>query len=466
MAKTLIRGAKAVVSCDEKDSIYHNVDILVDGPAVAAIGPGLPAGDALVIDAAGMLVYPGLVNTHHHFFQAFVRNLTTIDRPNLHLLDWLEEIYKVFVLMDEECIYYTALVCMADLLKHGCTSAFDQHYCYTPLAGCAGIDRQFEAARQTGIRFFAGRGTNTLPPALGGNMPMGMLENTETYLADCRRLIDTYHDDSLYAMRQVVMAPCQPVNCLPETFTETVRMARGAGVRMHTHLCEGENAQMLARYGKRSIAWCRDTGFLGPDVWVAHGRETLPEEYAILAESGTGISYCPAPAMMGGSETIDMKAMSAAGIVISLGCDGCATNDGSNLLDSVRLGYLIQTSCSKQRGGCIQPSDMLRAATVNGAKALGRSRDLGSLAAGKAADLFMVDSRRLELAGALHDPASLPAKVGFGREVDLTMVNGKVVFQKGVLAGVDEAELAAQAERCVDAVLRQHCGVFAPYHHR
>ena len=160
---------------------------------------------------------------------------------------------------------------------------------------------------------------------------------------------------------------------------------------MHTHLGEGETAGIEERYGMRTLDWCEKIGFIGEDVWYAHGWELLPEEFSILANHGTGISHCPSPAILGGFPILDIKAMQEAGVLISLGCDGSATNDSSNLLDALRIGYLMQTWHTKQRGGTVSAYDMLKVATIQGAKTLGRT-DLGSLEVGKAADLFMVDT--------------------------------------------------------------------------
>ena len=317
--KILIRNADAIVTCDDADRVLYHSDILLSGGRIEAVGRDLSAGGAQVIDAAGKYVYPGLVNTHHHFFQAFVRNLMTIDRPGLTLMQWLDDIYKVFVRINGDVIFYASAACMADLIKHGCTCSVDHQYCYTPATGITAVDRQMEAANMMGFRFVAARGTNTLPRWQGSTIPDEMCETTAAYLDDCQRLLALYHDPAPFSMRQIVLAPCQPINCTEDTFTETIRLARSAGVHMHTHLCEGENSSMVRRFGVRSLEWCRRIGFTGSDIWLAHGRETLPEEYPLLAESGMGISHCPAPTMLGGSEILDIPGMRKAGIPLGLG---------------------------------------------------------------------------------------------------------------------------------------------------
>lgn len=460
--RILIKNAAAIVTCDSSDSIFRNCDMLIEGPEIKSIGPDLAAEGAEIIDARNFFIYPGLINTHHHFFQTFVRNLTTVDYPNMSVLDWIREIYQIFKRIDADCVYYSSLVAMADLVKHGCTTAFDHQYCFPRHAGRELVDRQFEAADQLGIRYHAGRGANTLPMGEGSTIPDEMLETTDEFLADCQRLIERYHEDAPFGMRQIVVAPCQPINCYRETFTESLSLARDKGVFLHTHLGEGENPNMVERWGKRSLDWCAELGFVGEDVWYAHGWELLPEEYDLMSKTGTGLSHCPAPAVLGGFPIIDIPAMQVAGMRLSLGVDGSATNDGSSLLDSLRMAFLAQSYNAKRRGAAPTPYQMLKICTKGGADILGRSR-LGSLEPGNGADLFMVDVHRLEYAGTLHDPANLLARVGVAGPVDLTMINGKVVYRDGHFTGIDERALFEQAENVCNRIIRNNNPAYSKF---
>ena len=295
----LFKNVKAIVSCDDHDRVYRDSDVLTDGCQILEIGCDLESSGAAVIDGRDKFMYPGLINTHHHFFQSFVRNLVTIDRPNMSVMQWLETVQPTFSKVTDDVVYYASLTAMTDLIKHGCTTAYDQHYLFMPGFCDDPIARQMDAASLLGMRFIAGRGGSTLPMADGSFIPDIMCETTDRFLSDCDRLIDAFHDPSPFAMRQVVISPTQPVSCKRETFVEAAKLARVRKVRMHTHLCEGEVGEMVARWGVRSIPWCIETGFFGPDVWIAHGRETLPDEYSILAENGTGISHCPAATFYG-----------------------------------------------------------------------------------------------------------------------------------------------------------------------
>lgn len=457
--KKLIKNASAIVCCNETDDVYLNADLLIQGEKILEIGRGISCPDAKVMDARGKFVYPGLINTHHHFFQTFVRNLVTIDYPNMLVVEWIDKIYRIFEKIDSDVIYYSSLTAMADLVKHGCTTAFDHQYCYTIHTKKEPVDRQMEAAARIGLRYHAGRGANTLRRGEGSSIPDNMVETTEEFIRDTRRLIDKYHDTRPFSMSQIVIAPCQPVNCREDTFIESVRLAKETGARLHTHLGEGENAIMEQRWGMRTVDWLDRIGFISENAWFAHCWELTDEEYRRLGEQGSGISHCPTPAVLGGFPIIPMRKLEEYGVLVSLGCDGSATNDGSNLLDSVRLAYMMQCYHSKDRGGSVSAYDILKMATLYGAKTLGRN-DIGCLEPGKAADLFTIDAGTLELAGTLHDPRSVIARVGLTGNVDMTMVNGRVVCENGRLLLVDERRLAAEGERVCDKVLRQTCEAF------
>ncbi|MDD4323421.1 MAG: amidohydrolase [Eubacteriales bacterium] len=446
MSKTLLKNVHAIVTCDCDDTVYENCDVLIDSPRILQIGKGLEDDQAQVIDCTGKVIYPGLIGTHHHFFQTFVRNRMVIDYPSMTVMEWLDRVYPIFANVDEEIMYYSSLTAMADLVKHGCTTAFDHQYNHTKGHGVYMIDQQVRGAEQIGVRYVGGRSANTLPMEKGSPIPPEILETTEGFLEDCERLINKYHDREPYAMTQIVVAPCQPINSYPETFSEAAKLARKHGVRMHTHLGEGETAGMLERYGMRTLDWCEEQGFIGEDVWFAHCWELTVEEFEKLGKYNSGVSHCPSPAILGGFPIIDMKAIQETGTVISLGCDGSSTNDSSSLLDTLRTTYLMQAWHSKERGGSVSPYEILKMATVNGAKTLGRP-ELGWLGEGQAADLFAINIQKLEYVGATHDLLNFLPKVGVTGEVDFTMVNGAVIFKDGKLTRVIEEQLQEEATK-------------------
>jgi hydroxyatrazine ethylaminohydrolase len=449
----LIENIDRLITCDADSLIYEHVDLWIEQGVIRAIGADLrssgsgPSSDVRSLDGRGLFVYPGLINTHHHFFQAFVRNRVDLNWP-MPVLDWIDRIYPLFAQLTEPCFYHSTLVSLAELIKHGCTTAFDHQYCFPAHAGSRIVDQQFAAAQQLGIRLNIGRGANTLHRHAGGCVPDDMVETTADFLRDCERLIDTYHDPAPMALRQVTVAPCQPVNCHRETFTEALALARDRGVTLHTHLGEGESALLEQRTGRRTLEWCEQIGFCGADVWYAHGWELRAAEIERLGASGTGLSHCPAPVCLVGEAITDLVALERAGCRIGMGVDGQASNDNSNLMDSIRLAYLLQCLAAPGRGyAAPRPAGFLEYATRGGAALLCRP-DLGSLQPGLAGDLFAIDTRRIEFVGVLHDPMSLPAKVGFGAPVDLTVANGRVLWHRGEFPGLDERALLAAAAGC------------------
>jgi hydroxydechloroatrazine ethylaminohydrolase len=455
MAGYLLKGCAAVIADDGRGArVLRNTDVLTEGPAIRAIGPKLSEGPlpegTEIRDAAGWFVYPGLINTHHHFFQCFVRNRADLDWTKLSVIEWLDRIYPIFSRLTEDCFYHSSVTAMAELIKHGCTTAFDHQYCFPRHAGKRLIDRQFEAAERLGMRFHAGRGGNTLPKSEGSTIPDAMLETTDEFIADCARLIDSYHDALPFSMRQVVVAPCQPVNCYRETFVESAALARDRGVLLHTHVGEGESPVILARHGMRTVDYCEGMGFAGPDTFYAHCWELSHEELGKLAASGTGVAHCPEPVYLVGAEITDIPAMAALGVRVGLGCDGAASNDNSNLMHCVHSAYMLQClAASSRRHPVPPPADFLGFGTKGGASLLGRS-DVGRLAPGMAADLFAIDTRRMDYLGTRHDPLSLPAKVGVGMPTDLTMINGRIVWADGQFPGLDEAQMFAEAEAVLE----------------
>ncbi len=460
MSATLFKACDAIVTCDDKNTVHRNADLLVNGPVIEKISPDiasteLPA-NTTIIDGSGHFVYPGLINTHHHFFQCFVRNHAHLDWTKLSVLEWLDRIYPLFSRLDEDCFYHSSLAAMGDLIKHGCTTAFDHQYNFPRHAGRHLVDRQFDAAEKLGMRFHAGRGGNTLPKSEGSTIPDEMRETTDEFIADCARLIEHFHDASRYSMQQVAIAPCQPVNSYLDTFTESVALAREKQVLLHSHVGEGESEVIRERTGMRTVDWCEKIGFVGRDVWLAHCWELNASEINTLAVTNTGVSHCPEPVYLVGAEVTPIPQMQAAGVRIGLGVDGAASNDNSNLMHCIHSAYMLQALvASKHNFAVPEPRTFLHYATRGGADLLNRP-DLGSLMDGQAADLFMLDTRKVEYIGAVHDPESLIAKVGISSPVKLTMINGRVVWRDGEFPGLDEHQMFTEAQAHVERVVYPH----------
>ena len=450
MSSLLIKDARYVVSCDDRDTLYERVNILIENGVITAIGPADRRADQ-VIDATDMVAYPGLINTHHHLYQTFSRNLPEVQK--MELFPWLVTLYEVWKRLDGDVVTWSALTGMGELLKTGCTTCFDHHYVFPAGAGDL-MGAQFRAAEQLGIRFHASRGSMDLSQKDGGLPPDSVVQTIDQILADCERTVCVWHDDSRYSMRQVALAPCSPFSVTGELMRESARLARRLGVRLHTHLAETKDEQdfTMEKFGLRPLAYMEQLGWLGEDVWFAHGIHFTEEELRLLASTGTGVAHCPASNMKLSSGVCRVPEMLRLGVPLGLAVDGSASNDGSSMLEEMRVCYLLHRlswSANAPTG-----YDILKMATRGSARLLGRD-DIGHLAPGMAADLFLVRLNRLALTGAEFDPMNMLCTVGLRGDVDYTIVNGVAVVQNGMLTTVDEEQTAAHARQAVARYLNR-----------
>lgn len=441
MANLLIKNIRAVVTCDGSDRVLTNADLLIEDGVIRALGQGISAS-CETLDASHMLCYPGLINTHHHLYQIFSRNLPAVQ--GFALFDWLVALYEIWKGLDRDVVRLSSLTGLGELLKTGCTTCFDHHYVFPHAAGDLLIDTQFAAAEELGIRMHASRGSMDLSKKDGGLPPDSVVQSVDAILKDSERLVAAYHDPSFGSMRQVALAPCSPFSVSSELLRQSALLARQLGVRLHTHLCEtmDEERFTLEKFGMRPFAYLQSLGWAGPDVWYAHGIHFNDAELRALAETGTGVAHCPVSNMKLSSGVARVPEMLRLGVPVGLAVDGSASNDGSNLLEELRMCYLLHRLTS----GEAAPTgyDVLKLATRGGARLLGRS-DIGCIADGMCADFFLVDSRRLELVGACEDPKAMLATVGLKGPVDYTFVGGRMVVERGRLTGVDEGWLSYEA---------------------
>ena len=449
MASLLLRNLNTVVTCDDADTILDHVDLYCEDGVIQAIGPDLPQTADTVLDGTHYWCYPGLINTHHHLYQVFSRNLPQVQ--NLELFPWLTALYEIWKGLDREVVRFSSLTGMGQLMKHGCTTCFDHHYVFPAGAGDL-LGAQFAAAEELGIRMVASRGSMDLSRKDGGLPPDSVVQTVDEIMADSLKAIETYHDPRPGSMRQVVLAPCSPFSVSSELLRQSAILARQYGVRLHTHLCETKDEERwtLEAHGVRPLEYMARLGWTGSDVWYAHGIHFNDEELRELARTGTGVAHCPISNMKLSSGVARVPEMLALGVPVGLAVDGSASNDGSSLMEELRVCYLLHrlTSSDKAPSGY----QVLKLATRGSAALLGRE-DIGQLAAGKRADLFLVDARRLELAGAEYSPADVLATVGLRGPVDYTVVEGRIVVKEGRLAGVDEAAVAERARAVCKAYL-------------
>ena len=442
MSTLLIRHIAQLVTCDDRDRILQNADLYCEDGFIKTIGHDLDVPADRVIDGSHMFCYPGLVNTHHHLYQVFSRNLPQVQ--NMELFDWLRTLYEIWKNLDADVIRLSSLTGMGELMKHGCTTCFDHHYVFPAGSGDL-LGSQFAAADELGIRMYASRGSMDLSKKDGGLPPDSVVQTVDEILRDSVHAIETYHDASYGAMHRVALAPCSPFSVSAELLRQSAVLARQYGVRLHTHLCETKDEEdfMLAREGVRPLAYMERLGWIGSDVWFAHGIHFNDEELRLLAQTGTGVAHCPISNMKLSSGVARIPEMLALGVPVGLAVDGSASNDGSSLLEELRVAYLLHRLTSSRKA----PSgyDVLKMATRGSARLLGRD-DIGQLAVGKCADLFLIDSRRLELVGCGCDAGSVLGTVGVRGPVDYTVVHGRVTVEHGRLVSVDEARLAREAD--------------------
>lgn len=451
METLLIKNLMAIVTVNDQDEVLENQNLYVEDGVIRYIGPESRSAQK-VIDGSHHYAYPGLINTHHHHYQTFTRNLPAVQ--NMELFPWLRHLYEIWKGLDEDMIYYSTLTGLGDLVKNGCTTAFDHHYVFPRDTSPLLIDQEMRGATDLGVRFHASRGSMSRSVKDGGLPPDSVVQTTHEILEDSIRLIDRYHDPKPFAMRQVALAPCSPFSVTDDLMRETAHLARSKQVRLHTHLAEtvDETNYTLSTTGKRPLAYMESLGWVGEDVWYAHGIHFNDEELKLLADTGTGVAHCPISNMKLSSGIARIPDMLDLGVRVGLAVDGSASNDGSNLLEEMRVAYLLHrlNSSTKAPTGY----EILKIATKGSASILGRT-DIGSLEVGKAADLFLIDSRELSMVGAGEDPASLLATVGWHQPVSYTIIAGKVVVEKGRIITIDEEKTARKARELVAKLLEK-----------
>jgi 8-oxoguanine deaminase len=433
MPTLLLRNADVLVTMDGREGEpVANGSMLVRDNVIEQIGPSneLPDSADKVIDAQGMIVLPGLVNTHHHLYQTLTRAVPAAQDATL--FKWLKTLYRIWAGLTADAVYTSALVGLAELVLSGCTTVSDHLYIYPN--DCR-IDDEIKAAQAIGVRFQPCRGSMSLGESKGGLPPDSVVEEEHLILKDTQRVIETYHDPAPYAMVRIVVAPCSPFSVTPDLMREAAALARSYGVLLHTHLAEtlDEERFCLREFGARPVGYAEDLGWVGEDVWHAHCVHLNEQEVALFAQTGTGVCHCPSSNMRLASGIAPVRRYLDAGVRVGLGVDGSASNDSSHMLAEARMALLLQRVSGDPAG--LSTKEALWLATRGGAQVLGRD-DIGQLAVGKAADFIGIRLQRLAYAGGLHDP--LAALVFCTpQQVDLSVINGRIVVEGGKLLPVE-----------------------------
>ncbi len=459
MSTLLIRNATLLVTMDDHQREIPGGGLFIRDGFIESIGRtgDLPEKADEVLDLSGHLVLPGLVNTHHHFYQTLTRAVPAAQDANL--FHWLKTLYPIWARMTPDDVFISTQTALAELALSGCTTASDHLYLFP---NGSKLDDEIAAAGETGLRLQASRGSMSLGESKGGLPPDSVVDSEENILKDSQRLIQAYHDPKPGARVQIVLAPCSPFSVTGELMKQSAALARQYGVRLHTHLAETEDEQSfcLEKFGHRPVGYMQSVDWVGEDVWFAHAVYVDPGEVKVFAKYGCGVAHCPTSNMRLASGIAPVREYLAAGVKVGLGVDGSASNDGSHLLAEARQAMLLARLREGITGFSMSndPSrklltarDALRLATRGGAAVLGRT-DIGSLEAGKCGDFTAIDLSRLEYAGAQHDPLAAAVFCQPGR-VDYTVVGGRFVVREGRLATLDEGRLAEKHNRAARRLL-------------
>jgi 8-oxoguanine deaminase len=390
-----------------------------------------------IMDCSELVLLPGLINGHHHFYQTLTRALPqALNKP---LFGWLTSLYPVWAGLEPDMLYQATRLALAELLLSGCTTAADHHYLF-PQALTEAMDIQAEAAASIGIRMTMTRGSMSLGVDHGGLPPQSTVQQEDTILADSERVIQRYHDASEGSMLQVALAPCSPFSVTPELMRNSATLAAQHSVMLHTHLAEtiDEENFCLQRFGLRTVDYLDSVGWLGPQTWLAHGIHFNQDEIQRLGAAGTGICHCPTSNMMLASGMAPVQELEAAGCPVGLGVDGSASNDGSNMIQEVRQALYLQRL---KYGAQISHFDAYRWATQGSAKMLGRS-DIGSLEVGKQADIALFKLDEMRFSGS-HDPLAALLLCG-AHKAEHVMIGGQWRVKHGTIEGLDVGPLLQQ----------------------
>lgn len=461
----IIKNAAMLLTMDQARREIPGGSVVVIDNVIAAAGSAAeielwiaqhvkPQATQRVIDARGCVVLPGLVNCHHHLFQTLTRSIGT--GQGLGLFDWLKMLYPIWACLDPEAVYVSAKLALCELVLSGATTVADHLYLYP---NGTRIGDEIAAAREIGMRFHPTRGSMSLGQSKGGLPPDSVVEDEDDILNDCLDAITAFHDPNPLSMLRIGIAPCSPFSVTADLMKESVRLARAhPKVGLHTHLAEtlDEHRFCMEKFGKSPLAYAESLGWLGDDVWFAHMVHPSEAEIGMLARTRSGVCHCPTSNMILASGIAPVRSMHDQGVKVGLGVDGSASNDGNHMLGEVRQAALLQRvgwPGFESRADRMSAREALELATLGGASVLQRD-DIGSIEAGKAADIVAFRIDDMEHAGALGDPVAAlvtctPTKAW------LSVINGRVVVEDGRLHGIDLPQLVARHNAISQGLLRK-----------
>jgi 8-oxoguanine deaminase len=415
--------------------------IVVSGGRIAEVlgagqQPAAPCEE--VFDAGEHVLTPGLINTHHHFYQTLTRAWGPV--ANAELFPWLSNLYPVWARLTPRDLELATTAALAELLLSGCTTAADHHYLF-PQGLDEAVDIQVEVVRKLGMRAMLSRGSMSLGQDDGGLPPQSTVQPAEVILADSERLIGRYHERGEGAVIQIALAPCSPFSVTRAVMAASADLAERHDVRLHTHLAETTDEEDFCKemFGLRPLDYLESVGWLTDRTWLGHGIHFDDAEIARLGAAGTAVAHCPTSNMRLASGTARVLELEAAGVPVGLGVDGSASNDASNMILEARQALYLQRL--RYGAAAVSCERALGWATRGSAAVLGRS-DVGQLAPGLQADLSMFRLDELRFSGS-HDPVAALLLCGADR-ADRVMVGGRWRVLDGRIPGLDLAGLIAE----------------------
>ncbi len=438
MPTLLVKNCHTLITMDDQRREIRGGGLFIRDHVIEQVGPTetLPQEADRVMDLDNHLVLPGLVNTHHHFFQTLTRVVP--GAQNSALFNWLSSLYPIWQKLTPEAIRLSAQMAAAELIYSGCTTASDHLYLFPN--GCR-LDDEIEAVQDIGLRFHASRGSMSVGQSKGGLPPDSIVEEEAAILKDSQRLIEQYHDNQRYAMVRITLAPCSPFSVSTDLMKESAALARSyPGVRLHTHLAENNSDvdYSLQTFGLTPGDYAASVGWLGEDVWHAHCVKLDDRAIHSFGQTGTGVAHCPCSNMRLASGMAPIRKMLNHNVPVGLGVDGSASNDGSHLLGEARLAFLM-ARVREEDASALTAREALELATLGGARVLGRD-DIGALAPGMAADFVAVNLDRLTLSGTAYDPVAALIFCPIDR-VDYSVIHGKEVLSPDGLLTLDGTAL-------------------------
>ncbi len=451
MNKILIKNISTVSCMDDSMRELENCDILIEDKLIKSIGKNLKENAGTVIDGSGKIALPGFVNTHHHFYQTMTRVLPEVN--DAKLFEWLTYLYKIWAHLTPEWVEVSTKLACGELLLSGCTTSLDHYYVF-PASAKNLIDIEIDTAKKIGLRFHPTRGSMSLGQSEGGLPPDSVVQNDEEILLDTERLIKKYHDYNDLAMTRIVNAPCSPFSVSTPLMKESIKFARKHKIFSHTHLAEtfDEENFCLEKFGETPVRYMQKTGWLGKDVSFAHCVHINDDDIKLIAESGSCVAHCPSSNLRLGSGIAPIRKLIDSGAAVSIGVDGSASNDSSNMLLEIRNAMLV----SRVKAGVTSMSarNALYMATRGGAKTLGRN-DIGEISEGKAADIALFDRRDISYGGT-GDPVAALIFCGRNFTASDVICNGKIVVKNKQLLAFDEKEIFDEAERIFKRDISPH----------